>query len=220
MKTKMQFRHKADVVTAGGEKVGDISRVVLNPETRVITHIVVRMGTLLDVHEKVVPVEDIDSTTEEQIVLRRDAEDPESFLPLEEKHYVSPEEQRPPSAPVTARPSLAYGTPMVGALSDPAAPGEGSVTHVDLNIPEGSVAMKEGARVITADDDHVGSVERVLATAGPKPQATDLVISMGKLAKEKKLIPITWVTLLGEEDVHLSVKHDAVEKLPEASIAH
>lgn len=37
----MEFREGTDVVTAGGEKVGEIERVVIDPRTREVTHIVV-----------------------------------------------------------------------------------------------------------------------------------------------------------------------------------
>jgi hypothetical protein len=40
-----------------------------------------------------------------------------------------------------------------------------------------------------------------------------LLISKGLLSKERKLIPITWVSIMGEDEVHLTVKEEAFENV-------
>lgn len=212
METKLLFQQDAHVLTADGRQVGHIDRVVLNPETRVITHIVVQTGSLFNKGEKVVPIEDVTGTTEKQIALRADSEEFESLPPLEEKHYTPPGEDAGPPTPAAAAPSIAYGTPMAGALTDPAPAGEPTVSHIDQNIPEGTVALKEGARVVTAEGKHVGNVERVVAEV-PGDEATHLLVSSGLLAKERKLIPIQWVSAVSEDEVHLRVKLATLEEL-------
>lgn len=212
METKLLFQQDADVLTADGRQVGRIERVVLNPETRVITHIVVQTGSLFNKEQKVVPIEDVTETTEKEIALREDSREFDSLPPLEEKHYIPPGEDVARATPAAGQPSIAYGTPMMGALADPAPSGEGFVTHIDQNIPEGTVAMKEGARVMSAEGKHVGNVERVMAEA-PADEATYLLVSSGLLSKEHKLIPIQWVMMVSEDEVHLRVKQATLEEL-------
>lgn len=212
METKLLFQQDAHVLTADRRQVGRIERVVLNPETRLITHIVVQTGSLFNKEQKVVPIEDVTETTEKEIVLRADSAQFESLPPLEEKHYTPPGEDAGPPTPAAVTPSIAYGTPMAGALTDPAPSGEPTVSHIDQNIPEGTVAMKEGARVISAEGRHIGNVERVMAEA-PADEATYLLVSSGLLSKEHKLIPIQWVMMVSEDEVHLRVKQATLEEL-------
>ena len=81
------------------------------------------------------------------------------------------------------------------------------------NIPEETVALKEGADVISADGDHMGDVERVLADPDSN-QATHFLISKGLLLKEKKLIPAAWVSRVTENEVYLAVGSKLVDRLP------
>jgi hypothetical protein len=89
---------------------------------------------------------------------------------------------------------------------------------MEQNIPEGTVALKEGAKVLTADDKHIGNVDRVLADPSDE-RATHLIITQGLLTKEKKLIPMEWVMMLGEESVHLNVTEAEINALDSTSPA-
>ncbi len=206
MNTTMEFEQNAGVVTASGQEVGHIDRVVVDPETRAITHIVVRKGFLLT-HDKVVPIELVEDATEQQITLREDAGDLDALPPFEETHYVLADEDaqnEPP--PVEYMPS-AYG------LGSPLAmPANRYIQKTEQNIPEGSVALKEGAKVVSAEGKYVGNVERVVTDA-PTDKATHLLVSKGRIAKVKKLIPINWVMGLSEEKVRLRVEQETIEEL-------
>jgi uncharacterized protein YrrD len=81
----MQFKDGADVYSASSDESGDINRVVLDPKTKEVTHIVVRKGLLFK-QDKVVPIDLIAFTTEDQIVLREDAGDLERLPDFEEEH--------------------------------------------------------------------------------------------------------------------------------------
>jgi hypothetical protein len=70
--------------------------------------------------------------------------------------------------------------------------------------------MKQGAKVISADGEHIGHVERVLADASVA-QMTHLMISRGILTKEVKLIPTKWILKIGEENVYLNENKDSIE---------
>ena len=215
MITKIQFQKDARVVSADGKQVGSLERVVVNPETNVITSIVVRIGTLISHEEKVVPIGFVAETGGELIVLRDEAGELESLPPFEERHLLDESGVLDPP-PQSASPSV-YGYPGVGT-SVMNTSSQQLATQVEQNIPDGTVAMKEGAKVITLEGKHVGNVERVLADPTAE-QVTHLLISRGMFSKETKLIPMKWVMRLGEEKIHLRVRKDSVDQLEAAPLA-
>jgi uncharacterized protein YrrD len=87
----MKFKEGASVYTAEGEQVGEIVRVVIDPRTNEVTHLVVEKGFLF-VTDRVVPIALVDKATAERVVLREDVEDLESLPRFEQAHYVPVEE--------------------------------------------------------------------------------------------------------------------------------
>ncbi len=84
----------------------------------------------------------------------------------------------------------------------------------DLNIPKNTVALKEGAKVISADSKHVGNIQKLFVD--PKGnQTTHLLITKGLIFKSEKLIPVDWVKTFGEDEVFLSVNQGFLENLPD-----
>lgn len=214
----MQLVEGAKVVTADGEKVGTIDRVVLAPDTREVTHLVVRKGFLFT-EDKVVPMSLVGAATEDQVTLREDAGDLEKLPDFQESHYVS-------VGPAPLRPGLGdahWASPVVwyppmgtwwitGAYADYDRPQY--VAKTEENIPEGAIALEEGAKVISSDGKHIGDIERIF-TDSLEGRATHLLVSEGLILKEKKLIPTVWMNHVLEDEVHLSVDSDLVQSLPE-----
>jgi len=212
MQTKMQFKQNAGVFTTNGESVGHIDRVVLDPSTKTVTHIVVRKGFFFQ-EDKVVPLEMISEATEDRITLRADAGDLQALPLFEEKHYVISEEAAPPTLPSGyVASSSGYMLSNVPGESLILPVVEKPIAQIEQHIPEGTVALKEGAKVITAEGKHVGHIERVFTDAQVN-RATHLLLSDGLFLTEKKLIPMTWVDIIGEDEVHLTVEALAVEAL-------
>lgn len=216
----MQFKDGANVYTASGEQVGHIDRVVLDPKTKKVTHIVVRKGFLFK-QDKVVPIDLIAFAAEDQVALRSDADDLELLPNFEEEHYVVLDEaelarmEARPDFPAPLYPYLpiyqaAYGA---GQAHPPSRP-KPYVIQTEQNIPEGEVALEEGAKVISADGKRVGKVEEVL-TDPQADRAIHFVVSGGLLLKERKLIPATWVDRVHENEVHLAVGSTMFEVLRE-----
>lgn len=214
METRMQFQKDARVVAANGEPLGQIDRVVLKPEDNTVTHIVVDIGTMFKKDEKVVPIQLVTEAAEDQILLSNEVQNLEGLPAFEETHLIETDEE-PGKPEPSGSTSMLYGYPTAGVSVGPGS-GEKFATQIEQNIPEGSVALKEGAKVITADGKHVGNVERVLANA-PAERITHLLISSGVFSKEMKLIPVTWVNIVDEDEVHLRVKKDSVKKLADTS---
>ncbi len=207
MERTILFQKNASVLTADGKQVGSLQRVVMHPETKVITDIVVQGGGLFSKEYRVVPIDMIAETAEAQIRLHEDAGEWKS-LPLFEQKRLMDENEGSHAGDVAP---VIYGVPGVGpALTT--AYDDALVTALERNIPEGTVALKEGAKVYTSDDKHIGDVDRILADPSGD-EATHLIISRGLLAKERKLIPIRWVEMLGEDTVHLGVTEAEVNAL-------
>ena len=162
------------------------------------------------------PIDLIADITEDRIVLSDEAGDLESFPPFEEERVVDKKIglDQPPIFDSSSPELIGYPEPNIPVIPDP---GEQYVTQMDQNIPEGTVALKEGAKVITADGQHVGKVERVLADLSAD-QVTHLLVSRGMFPKETKLIPMEWVTTMTDEEVYLGVEEDTVKELADVSI--
>lgn len=225
----MKLTKGKDIITAGGDKAGSIERVVLDPETKEVSHIVIEKGFLFT-DSKVVPISMLGAETKEGIILR-DGEYLENLAPFRETEYVpagleTPEtRERDEKQPVEkAREYPArfapryYWYPPVGigwwrGLGTTAYVKPEYVRIVEFNIPEGTIALEEGAAVIGSDDKHIGDVEEIL-TDPQENRATHIVISTGLLLKERKLVPTQWVSTMLEEEVYLSVSSDVVDGLP------
>ncbi|HET7087727.1 MAG TPA: PRC-barrel domain-containing protein [Anaerolineae bacterium] len=210
----MQFTQGANVVTAQGQDVGNIDRVVIDPRSKEVTHIVVRKG-LLSTQDKVVPIDLIAAATADRITLREDAADPQALPDFEEEYYVaSGEDGAPPDPPLGSLPGLYWYPPVaggqIGYLFERSR--QAPITQIQRNIPEGMVALKEGAKVISADDRYVGKIERVLIDP-QADRATHFLISKGLLLKETKIVPVQWVTNIGEDEVHLAVRSRLLNEL-------
>jgi uncharacterized protein YrrD len=226
----MELAKGQDIITADGHKVGSIDRVVLNPKTKEVTHIVIEEGFLLK-ESKVVPISMLGAETKEGITLR-DEEFLKDLAPFREMDYIpagvetaETRERGEKQAVEQAREYPAqfapryYWYPPVGVgwwrgLGTTTYVEPEYVRTVEFNIPEGTVALEEGAVVISSDDKHIGDVEEIL-TDPQENRATHFVISRGLLLKERKLIPTQWVSTILEEEVYLSVSSDLVDGLPD-----
>ncbi len=204
----MQFTQGAKVVTQEGTAAGRIDRVVIDPRTNALTHVVLRRG-LLPTEYKVVPVNKITSEPEEQLKVNLTHAEFDELPELEEEQYVMAEKT---DEDVTTAASIYLYPPYPGNVpgtlyNSPVIP----ETH--LNIPDNTVALKEGAKVMARDGKEVGHVSKVLMKAS-SDQVTHFLITSGLVNKEKRLIPVDWVSELTDEAVQLAVNSNIVENLP------
>jgi uncharacterized protein YrrD len=211
----MQFRDGTSVFTSEGREVGHVDRVVLDPETKEVTAVIVRKG-LLFTEDKVVPISLIASATDQRVTLREDAGDLDRLPAFEEAHYIPLREGQVPAYP---NPMYWYPPyPAVGAAwwGYPGYLGYPPyAVETERNIPEDQIALKEGARVISSDGQDVGEVKQVM-TEPLADRATHILVSQGGLLnKEQKLVPITWVRRIDEDEVQLRVTAEFLNDLRE-----
>jgi uncharacterized protein YrrD len=211
----MRFLKGADVFSAAGEKIGTISRIVIDVKTRDVTDLVVERGTLLK-EEKVIPVGLVDLENEGRIVLRETNQGVDDFLNYETTHYVPVDQPGIHQANIEVtywyppvNPQIQM--PIAGVFQDN--PSD-TVSQTKTAIPEGRVAISEGAQVVSADGKHIGNVEQVIANSDSN-SITHFVIGKGFLLKEHKLVPALWVGNVKEDKIHLSVEAPLFESLPD-----
>jgi sporulation protein YlmC with PRC-barrel domain len=149
----MRLSKGAEVISASGEKIGHISRVVLDAKTRDVTDVVVAGGGLLDRIEKVIPVGLVDLENDDQVILRQTNQGIDDFLDYETTHYVPVERSGAPYENIEATywyppVNVQMQMPRAGLISD-AVPDQ--VLQTETSIPEGRIAISEGAEVVSAD---------------------------------------------------------------------
>lgn len=209
----MRFATGAEVFSAAGEKIGTISRIVIDVKTREVTDIVVDRG-LLAGEEKVIPVALVDLQDEDRITLRETNQTLDDLPNYETSYYVAVEDSAAPYDNVRASywyPPVDLQTPVPRNV--PAAVPDRPLEPM-TSIPEGHVAIAEGAKVVGADDHHIGNVEQVIANS-ETDAVTHFVIGKGFLLKEHKLVPASWVSEVNEEKIKLSVDSGQFDRLPD-----
>ncbi len=228
----MQFVKGTRLVTKDGQDAGTVDAVVLDPKTREVIYVVASQGFLADT-DKLIPVELIGDVTEDGIRLDADAAnitDQQDFIEtqyvtVDDPAYAADYANDPALNIDSARSLYAYptlgmvgGAPMGPAIGAAAGATSGAyVVHIDRNLPEGAVVLREGVNVIADNGDHVGDVERIMTNPDTE-QVTHFVISRGLLLKERKLIPVEWVSEFGEEEIHLVVSPRFLDALPDYTV--
>ena len=208
----MNFVKGADVFTAKGEKIGTLNRVVIDAKTRDVTDLVVDRGLLNS--EKVIPVGLVDVEQDDRIVLRETNRGLDDFLDYETTQYVPIDPMDAPYEnietsywypPATMQMPLSGG--MVGRMQD-------YIPRTETSIPEGRIAISQGAQVVSADEKHIGNVEQVIADSEGNT-VTHFVVGKGFLLKEHKLVPAFWVAKVAEDKIYLSVEARLFDRLPD-----
>lgn len=214
----MQFRRNTEVFTRAGKKAGVVNRVVLDPDSKQVTHLVVEKGVLFT-DDRVIPVKMVEQATENRVLLTIDDAGFDEFPPYEDAEYVMLNDYTAQKAREESSAQPLYWYPAVGGAwwayhRSSSVPVPPFVLESELNIPEGTVAVKEGASVVAKDGGKLGNIESVFANSDDH-RVTHILISQGLLFKEQRLLPSTWISMTMEEEVHLNVKSDFVRSLPE-----
>lgn len=213
----MLIKNGAQVFTANSDVVGRIDRVVIDPRTDEITHLVVRQGFLFT-EDKVLPMNMVASADESVVMLKPNIENLDGLPPFEETKYIPRHEADDPNdvPPI-------YGYAPYGAGAMPAYTGwiaatpyvtPDHVERVEQNIPDRTSVLNSGARVISHDDQHVGEVESLFVDPRTN-QATHFIISQGLLFRNRKIVPATWIRVIAENEVFLGVDAATLEGLPD-----
>jgi uncharacterized protein YrrD len=214
----MRLTKGADVYSADGEKLGALERVILDPKTKEVTHFVISKGFLFTTN-KLVSVDLVDQEVKDKITLRSPKHELDEFEDFEETQYVNLEDADYPEVP--GAPASYWYPPLnlawwrAGGTDNPIMyPAQPVyVARRTQNIPEGTVALEEGAKVVSADHKHIGNVKELIVDPQDN-RVTHIVINEGVLFKERKLVPVTWISEIDETEIHLSVDALVLDRLP------
>ncbi len=214
----MLLKRDVPVVTAAGDSVGRVDRVVIDPETHELTHIVARTG-LLARQDRLIPVAAIASTTEHEVRLHEAVGDAERFPAFEETHFIHADDLRPDtesggSVAGYAQPLFWYpigegSGQLMGTLAE-ALPGY--LEEVEQHLPPGTIALKEGAHVISRNGTRVGTIEEIL-TEPRRRIIVAFTVASGTMFRKHTVIPASWVGRVEENEVHLRVGDTVIESV-------
>jgi sporulation protein YlmC with PRC-barrel domain len=196
----MEFKDGASVYTSNGSITGSLYRVVIDPETKKVTHIVIQKGLLVK-EDKVIAMEKVASASPEKVTLNCTVDEIKEMPPLEIEKY----------EPMSGNSGREQNyDPLAGRMYWTE---RSVIMETKRTIPDELVALKEGARVMIENDEHVGNVERVF-TEPETGKVTHFIVSQGLLLKTRKTVPIQWVGMLDDVTVRLSVGIQQLEALP------
>jgi uncharacterized protein YrrD len=205
----LDITNDTDVYTAHDEHVGSVGRIVLDPRTRAVSHVVVRKGLLFR-EDRLVPIGDIATATAERINLRRGIA-ADDLLPFEEQYYEQlPEADQPAGAPEQG---VRFAMPLSGGFGEAMPVVDAELVPVSQrNIPDRLTAMEAGVPVFASDHHDLGRLERIVASDRGEP--THIVVLDSGLRPDRRLVPIDWVVAITEEAIALRADRATVEAVP------
>ena len=218
MAQTMTFRLGVDASCTDGA-CGQVSRIIVNPVTREVTHLAVGPKHQYGLG-RLVPVDLVDATTG-QIRLRcalaefqalRPAQETESGPDLDPTGH-----GHPGNVPDKVRWAFVDGGVIMqpGARGEPEAPQQVTVDYV----PEGAVEVHRELTVCATDDD-IGQVQGLVVERGGH-HVTHVLLREGHMRGRKEVaIPIGAVTKIGTLLIHLSLTRHQVKDLPPVDIDH
>lgn len=199
----------AAVFAAGGEKVGTVDRVIVDPISWEVSDIVVH-ASLVIIADFIVPVSLIASAEKGEVRLRATVEQLKG-LP----HFIEAEFEVPPPG---AAEHLAYSpgnilVPMKLPYPPPypAPPPPPPLPELAREITAEAIELTEGTQV-EAVDGVIGSVDDVLLDSYTD-RVTAVVVRKSDLLRKDVTIPIEWVSEASRERVKIAATKEQVEHL-------
>lgn len=241
----MQFKKDTPVYTAAQQQVGVIDRVVLDPQTNDVSHIVIRQGWFF-AEDKVAPIALVDMANAERIQLRSDVKNLDALPRFEDIYYVpyiddaenaagTPEATQTNATGVDTETDDSATTTTYSTVTD--AFSLYGYAPIGLAWPEQNLGVygypdelysmtvkrhiPTGAVALKEGALVVDSQgERVgsvkrIFTNDETGQVTHFLVSEGWIFKEQRLIPLDWVKTVTEDKVQLYVKTELLNRLPE-----
>ena len=219
----MQFVKGTTVLNAHGERVGKVASIFVDPESRDVTHLVVSGGMLLP-RDSIVPVDRVEGTSGEEVVLHPDT-DLRALAPFSAEGYANEPHGREPMAGFVLYPLAAIpqgGLPQGGLPSGAVrTPGPGIPDAPQRAAPAGTVAVDRGTPVLSEDSGKLGKVEEVITSDDGSIEA--IVVKSGFwLFTRRRVVPVGWIRDIRSDEIRLSVtKRQAILEgaEPTASVA-
>ena len=189
---------ETEVITKDGHRVGKVDRVVMDPRTLTVTHIVIHKGLFLT-RDILVPVGDIDQASRRAVYLKVTAAELEKMPDFIEKEFVSP----PQAAPIG--PYVPAGVLWPTGYSYAPA-----IIREERHVPEQEVDITEGTDVLCADGK-IGIVDEVMFDV-KTGRVTSFIVRQGTFLTHDVAIPDSWVKHADGNAVELGCTKEEVER--------
>ncbi len=195
---------------------GEVTRVVVDPVARAVTHLVVEPAHRQGLG-RLVPLDLVEDTTE-GVLLRCTIAEFEELDSAEDTQFVPGSAGYAAYGPeqVVAWPYYGLAGPGIGAGMDPAVTVSETVTYD--TIPLGEVAVRRGEPV-HATDGSIGHVQGLVIDPRNR-HVTHVLLQEGHLWGRKEVaIPIGAVAAV-DDGIRLSISRREVEDLPAVDVDH
>ena len=212
----MDLPYRGKVFSADGKEIGILRELVIDPRSRVITHLVIQKG-LLFASDRLLSTEYIDRVEDENVMLTlradqiEESEAPEyrerEFIPIEDEDVKGKIGQggriwvRPPEASTGDYPYQSIIPPGIGPI----------VPEHEPPIPLDEITLERGSVVRASDGKEIGTV--LECRVDDQEKLTHILIKEGVFFGVPKLIPIDWVKTSADNEIVLSVTSVTVRKL-------
>lgn len=207
--TRRTIAHGSRVRTHDGETVGTVERVVVDPVTKDVTHVVVTKGAVFR-EDRVVPMSAVAEATERVIALRRGVGE-QDFPEFEDVLYL-PFEPAGSIAEAVYRLAtpLVHYTPYGGPVPAETMALERSVRR---NVPDGAVPLESGASVVGEDGAMLGTLKKILTASSGVP--THIVVDRIGLTGGCKAVPLGWIDEISEDRIQVGAPARMVDAIAE-----
>lgn len=210
----MELELGSNVVSSDGEDVGKVDRLVVDPETREVSEIIIHKGFFLT-EDRVVPMTSIRGVDNDGTVrLGVSAHDIDQLPLFVERAYYIPTEEEYSTLPYMGANSviapglaapLLWGAPPAGRpMLDPAVPVDAQAEAVPQStLSDEVITIDKGTNVLDRNGESVGHVEEVNYDSQGK--MTSIVVKTGIIRRHEYLVPTDWVDKFLETEVWLNV---------------
>lgn len=215
----MQLAYGQKVYCSDGQEIGSVKEFVIDPRSRVITHMVIQRG-LLFASDQIIPCSLVDRIEDKAVVLSENVEEiqqrfayeynSDEYIPLEDEKAMETlgtggrAWSRPTYVSTAEAPYQSIVPPGIGPL----------IPETEPAMPLDEIVLDKGCTVKAEDGKRVGSVKECISDENDR--ITHFVIKEGVFFSLPKRVPIDWVHKINENEVILAVPAVALEKLPEA----
>jgi uncharacterized protein YrrD len=185
---------------------GKISCVIIDPISKLVTHIVVQEKGFIGI-ERLIPVEEILESQSDQITLRCSPDALSKFESFTESHYISSDAEFP-DYQVEHYHYFPFSTSEFGETF------EYEPWFVETEcIPQNELGIHRGAEVY-ARDGKVGQVDEFLISA-KDDRISHLVLKEGHFWGQKIVtIPVSEIDRIETDLIYLKLSKQDIEKLP------
>jgi len=214
----MELAYGSHVFGSDGDELGVLKELVIEPRSRVVTHLVVQSGLLFSA-DQLVPADLVVASGNDGIRLSvsADAAAEQHATDYEQSNFVALEDDAlaelgGTGTSVWARPS------QVGTADAPypslIPPGIGPIAaDPEVVVPLDEIVLEEGSPVRASDGTKIGTIDECMMDADEK--ITHILIREGTVFSVPKLIPIDWIARIDDNEVVLAVSVQTVDRLPE-----